>query len=390
MRLWGCHMSNRVPHRVVKQAVHILGDGCAGMSLAAKADELPRHRLTMVIPNGAPEQRDHIWGFWKLAGLEKAVSLARHKWHRLRVITPSGSTLLRCDQHPYHALHRKQWQSDCRKRAKAHGVSFIKQDKLRDDPNAQVLDSRPPPIPDGQMVQHFIGWEIAAPKGSFDPETAILMDFRCDQSRGIHFMYVLPFSDRRALVESTMFAPQREPDTFFEAAMMTYIEQYHHINNYEIERFERGAIPLGRLPRGAGPHIGIGGNGEAIRPSSGYAFAFIQKQIAAAINNASAIGRTTERAGPLVIRRPHKDVDLWMDEVFVMALRHWPTTAPMLFLRMARALSGDEFALFLSGEAGWLLRLKVIIAMPKWIFLKALFRIFLGLKSDTGRLDNVA
>ena len=28
----------------------------------------------------------------------------------------------------------------------------------------------------------------------FDDSTAILMDFRCDQSKGIHFIYFLPFS----------------------------------------------------------------------------------------------------------------------------------------------------------------------------------------------------
>ena len=73
------------------------------------------------------------------------------------------------------------------------------------------------------------------------------------------------------------------------------------------------------------------------------------------------------------MRSPHKLVDLWMDEVFVAVLRHWPARAPALFLRIARALNGDEFALFLSGEARWRLRLKVILAMPKWIFIKAAF-----------------
>ncbi len=44
---------------------------------------------------------------------------------------------------------------------------------------------------------------------------------------------------------------------------------------------------------------------------------------------------------------------------------------PSYFLRMARKLSGDEFALFLSGEANWRLRVKVVLSMPKWVFFKA-------------------
>ncbi len=59
-----------------------------------------------------------------------------------------------------------------------------------------------------------------------------------------------------------------------------------------------------------------------------------------------------------------------MDDVFLHVLRTRPDLAPSLFLRMGSALSGDEFALFLSGEASWTLRLKVIMAMPKWVFVR--------------------
>ena len=45
---------------------------------------------------------------------------------------------------------------------------------------------------------------------------------------------------------------------------------------------------------------------------------------------------------------------------------------------MAKNLSGDEFAKFLSGEANFKLWLKVIFAMPKIPFMKATFEIFKG------------
>ncbi|MEK9925229.1 MAG: hypothetical protein VW736_06320, partial [Alphaproteobacteria bacterium] len=73
----------------------------------------------------------------------------------------------------------------------------------------------------------------------------------------------------------------------------------------------------------------------------------------------------------LPVTTPHKTVDLLMDDVFLHVLRTRPDLAPSLFLRMGSALSGDEFALFLSGEASWTLRLKVIMAMPKWVFVRA-------------------
>ena len=67
-----------------------------------------------------------------------------------------------------------------------------------------------------------------------------------------------------------------------------------------------------------------------------------------------------------------------MDDVFVNVMKDWPDAAPNIFIRMARGLDGDEFALFLSGEATWPLRLKVIFIMPKWIFIRSFTRRIVG------------
>ena len=361
-----------------KQVVHIIGDGCAALSLAARADELPLHLMTVVTPDGAPETKDHIWGFWWINGLDKAAKLAKKKWHFWSIITSQGNAVMSSNRHAYHALQRSKWESDCRQLAKKHGVSFVAQSNLNDTSDAQTLDTRPPFIPINQMFQHFIGWEISAPFGSFDSKTAVLMDFRCDQSRGIHFIYLLPFSNSKALVESTMFSPKRESDIFFETAIEVYLEEYCGVSDFSITRIEKGGIPLGRIPRVKAVNVGFGGNGGAIRPSSGYAFAFIQKQILATIQYAKSKKLQGGTLIPLVIKRPHKLIDLWMDEVFITVLRHKPETAPELFLRMANALDGDQFALFLNGEAGWKIRIKIVMAMPKLIFIKALAFLLTG------------
>jgi lycopene beta-cyclase len=361
-----------------KQFVHLIGDGCAALSLAARADELPMHLMTVVTPDGAPETKDHIWGFWWINGLDKAAKLARKKWHCWSIVTFQGKAVMSSDLHAYHALQRSKWESDCLQLAKKNGVRFVAQSNLYDTPDAQILDSRPPSIPTNQMFQHFIGWEITAPSGSFNSKTAILMDFRCDQSRGIHFIYILPFSKSTALVESTMFAPKREPDIFFETAIKDYLAKYCGVSDFSITRIEKGCIPLGRIPRSKGVNTGFGGNGGAIRPSSGYAFAFIQKQILATIQYAKSNKIQGKTLNPLVIKRPHKLIDLWMDEVFITVLRHKPEMAPELFLKIASALDGDQFSLFLSGEAGWRLRLKVVMAMPKLLFIRALVFLLTG------------
>ena len=351
-----------------KREIRVLGDGCAALSLAARAAELPAHRITLVRPHNAPPETDHIWGFWGGDDMQVAGDIARASWTRWAIVTAEGRVDLESQARPYRALQRSDWTRYCRQAATTAGVTVIEGDAPDSSSPAQLFDSRPPRVPENSMLQHFIGFEVRAAKPVFEPDTVILMDFRVDQSQGMHFIYLLPFSENEALVESTLFSPRTLDETFYEDAIKGYLERYLGLTSFEILRRERGVIPLANLPCRDPAIPGLGGNGGAIRPSSGYAFIFIQKQISHAIEMARVTGR-------LIVKTPHQRVDLWMDAVLLSVLRHWPETAPELFLRMGRALSGDEFARFLSGEAGWSLRLKVVMAMPKWPFIRAVFRL---------------
>ena len=359
--------------------VQIIGDGCAALSLAARAAELPDHEITLVRPAGAPAAAEHIWGFWGGAGLEAATRLARASWASWVIATETDQVVMTSTARPYFALRRSDWTTYCRGRAAAAGVVMLDETlatgagiepgiEPATQPGIQQFDSRPPPVPQGMMLQHFIGLEVRAPTPVFDPQTAILMDFRVDQSHGMHFVYLLPFSPTEALVESTLFSPETLAEEDYLAAIRDYLARHYGVSEFETLHRERGVIPLGQLKRRDPAIEGIGGNGGAIRPSSGYAFIFIQRQIDNAIREAGATGR-------LAVTSPHKGIDLAMDAVLLTVLRHWPETAPELFLRMGKALTGDEFVRFLNGEADWGLRLKVVMAMPKLPFLRGALRL---------------
>ena len=192
------------------------------------------------------------------------------------------------------------------------------------------------------------------------------MDFRCDQSRGIHFIYVLPYSDRRALVESTMFSPKIEDDGFYENAIARYLKDQLGVDNAMVLRREKGAIPMAELrgPERRAQTIPIGARGGAIRPSSGYAFSFIQKQISTLVKALSSQSLPENAA-------PHQPIDLMMDRIFLKVIARRPALAPRIFAAMGKALSGDEMAIFMSGRATMGLRFKVVMAMPKWPFILA-------------------
>ena len=355
--------------------IEIIGDGCAALSLAARASEL-NYSLTLIKPSDAPPTKDHVWGFWSDPLLRPAQKLARATWKKWAIITHTDCVVLDSESRPYNAFKRSDWTKHCKELAESAKVALIEEAEWQKSADSLVFDTRPPIVPSGCMLQHFQGIEVKTKQPCFDKDMAILMDFRVDQSRGMHFIYLLPYSTTEALVESTLLSTELVDEEFYSSSIEAYLKEHCKVKEFSITHQEKGVIPLGKLAPHDAKIPGLGSNAGATRPASGYAFLFIQKQIDTAIklaNSGKQIG----------FKNPHKRVDLWMDSVFLTVLKHWPEHGPNMFLRMGKALSGDQFVKFMSGDAGWLIRLKVIFAMPKWPFVKALTKHILPTRKTT-------
>ena len=347
----------------MKSETHIIGDGCSAMMLAARADELESHNLTVVRPDGAPASKDHMLGFWNTPGLKYAERVSRKSWSNWSIITDSGEFKMSSERHAYHVMHKTEFLRSCKIKAEMNDVKFIEQKESEQLRPKHVFDSRPPKANKNAMLQHFLGQEIEVERPVFDDSTAILMDFRVDQTHGMHFIYLLPFSPTRALVESTLFSTKILEDEFYIDSINQYLSSHYGVSPKEIIHQEKGVIPMGNLSRHDPQIPGLGANAGAIRPASGYTFVFMHQQIQRAINDA-------RKGKKLKFKRPHKSVDVWMDGVLLTVLRHWPNQGPILFSRMAEKLTGDEFIQFMSGKATWGIRMKVIMAMPKLPFIR--------------------
>ena len=357
--------TNGLASTVRSHLVTLLGSGCASLSLASQAKEFPNHNFEVVESISYPDPLDHIWGFWHMPWLREPFNISRERWYKWNIITINKNIMLETNRYPYCAIHRYKWINYCKEKSKASGVRFSLNKGY--GISEQVLDSRPPRSGPGTIIQHFLGQEIISNKEIFDPSTATLMDFRCDQSKGLHFIYVLPFSRKTALVESTIFSKSILHEDFYKSAIKKYLSVLHDCESYNIVREERGKIPMGEILPFNPSLTGIGANGGAVRPSSGYTFNFIQKQIRQIILEASP-GKL------LTVCSPHSPFELTMDKIFLAVLNSKPELAPDLFIALAKSLNGDEFALFLSGEAGVRIWTKVIAAMPKIPFLLEVFK----------------
>ena len=131
------------------------------------------------------------------------------------------------------------------------------------------------------LKQHFIGWFINAPKGSFDPDKILFMDFNIPQKQQTRFLYLLPQNDRQALVEYTLFSKDLLTIKEYEDGIKTYLKSMN-ITTYQIEEKEQGNIPMSCYPfnRSNTPSLlHIGTAGCWTKASTGFTFMKTVRQI---------------------------------------------------------------------------------------------------------------
>lgn len=139
-----------------------------------------------------------------------------------------------------------------------------------------VIDARGPERLEAPRIagyQKFLGLELelAAPSGL---ERPILMDARVAQIGGYRFMYALPFTPTRVLLEDTYFSDTPELDR---ATLRNGIVQYAIGRGFSIERVIReevGVLPLpARLhPPSLATPLAAGYRGGWFHPTTGYSF----------------------------------------------------------------------------------------------------------------------
>jgi lycopene beta-cyclase len=353
--------------------IAIIGGGSAGMALASKLDNLS---ATVFEPKTAAE-RDCSWALWaQPEQLEQLSSAIRGSWDKWRLVDHSGEVIHQSNEYRYTSLSSGQYLQHCEASLK-DSVNLVRaavDDLVAEGKGGQfsadgqaykaktIYDSRPPIMGDNILRQHFVGWEISTKEPIADADIATLMDFRVDQSRGLHFIYVLPYSDRHLLVESTMISNQLEAKDWYRNAISQWLAD-RNIQMQSQLREEYGVIPMAALQPQNTQVLTVGAAGGSVRLSSGYAFSTIQAQMATL---AEAIS-----AGEREVPAPFSRRLIFMDRVFNRALSTQPDRGVGLFMAPGKALDAEEFARFMLGNAGAMEWAKVIMVMPKWSFIQA-------------------
>ncbi|MBF9235993.1 Lycopene cyclase [Hymenobacter sp. BT683] len=283
----------------------IVGGGAAGLSLAYHMAQEPRlaAQKVLIIEPEAKDQNDRTWSYWSNTPMVFD-GLAAHEWRQIAFRSPGFDKVIDLGTYRYRMIRGLDYYQFIRA-ALADNPQFTTArgtvEKLENLPHGvsvsssageftarYAFDSRPPDLaklkrPENYryLLQHFVGWEVETEVDAFNPEVVEFMDFRGEQHHEARFVYVLPFSPRKALVEYTLFSETPLAKSEYEAAIREYLTSLLGESSYRIVAEETGAIPMTDhpLPAKAGAHIiNLGTRGGRAKASTGYAFKRIQQQ----------------------------------------------------------------------------------------------------------------
>ena len=366
----------------------IVGGGCAGLSLGVHVVEAARRagracpRVEIVEPREA-YARDRTWCGWRF-GEHPFTAAVSHRWQRWAVQEGSRRIVRASARHPYECIPADAFYRLAQARLgparlrlgtsvtaiEDRGDHVVVETSAGTLRAAMVFDSRPETpgeqtetgVDEVSLLQHFVGWEITAPRPCFDPDVVEMMDFAVSQARGLHFMYMLPFSDRTALVEATYISPAGLDAAQYEADIRGWLERRYGLREFTVEFREAGRIPMSTRParpRSSPRVVQIGLRGGLAKPSTGYAFAAIQE-----FSAGLAARIVASPDGPVEPPEARGAAVVAMDRVFLSYLDRHPGRGPALFADLFEKLPPDLLCRFLTDHGSPLDGLRVMAATP--------------------------
>lgn len=387
-----------------------LGGGCATLSLLTRLIESGAciDKRFLIIDPSDKKSNDRTWCFWE-KGSGYFEKLVHHEWGELDFKQPRFSDSLDMDGYRYKMIRGIDFYEYCLQVLQASGQVDFLQDEITDwsiektDSQGEILNSSGEilritgkktekisvkanlifnsiPLDLGKkqpgvvnLLQHFKGVIVESDQFNFDPHRATLMDFRVSQTEGTTFIYVLPLSKNKALVEYTLFTADLLSTEQYNQGIADYITTYLGVSDYKIVEEEFGIIPMTsqQFPWYANGAFNIGTAGGQTKGSSGYTFQFIQKrsaQLAALLQNSSDWSKLKSTLIQLQgdAKRFH-----FYDRVLlnVLAANYYP--GDQVFATLFEKNPAHRVFQFLDNETNLLQELQIISTLPTWPFLKA-------------------
>ena len=320
--------------------------------------------------------RDNFFGFWMTDWMRPFENLIQKKWHQWQISNRESEINHNDSKNPYCVISYKTWKNYCldtQNNLEIKNKKVIKYYQkenyfkiITDDQKEyfaeKIYDSRSNKEKNNELIQHFFGINIITENKIFNQKKLTLMHFT-DEENLLHFIYILPFSSNSALIESTVFSKRIFSENWYRNKIDKYMKEIG-IVNFKEQSSENGVIPMffsDIKPAINSNIINIGIRGGACKPSTGYVFSFLIRQI-------QQLKKTNKNNVSV-----HHFLERKMDKIFLNYLKNNKENGTS-FINLAKNLNGREFQTFMMGESSLLTKLKIIKSMPKLPFIKAMLR----------------
>jgi lycopene beta-cyclase len=221
------------------------------------------------------------------------------------------------------------------------------------------------------LWQHFKGIVVEFEAPILHADVARLMDFNVPQKGATAFMYMLPMSTSKVLIEYTLFSEHILPIQAYDEVLNSYIAAHFPNRNYNITHAELGAIPMTHhvFATQTAPIFTIGTLSGAVKASTGYAFQFIQAQ------SAQITAQLAE--GIAIDTDMHQSRHRFYDAVLLYILQHQKMEGKKIFSRIFKHNKAATIFKFLSNTSSFIEDILVMRSLPTRIFLPAALRVLL-------------
>ena len=372
----------------------IVGAGAAGLHLAlAMLDQSYfDDKRILIFDKDSKDRNDKTWSYWEV-GKGRWDNIIQYEWKS--ALFYKGNHNIEMDLKPYRykqirSLDFYRYALD--RILVSNNIEFIKEkvDLLNETENnveiitnkacytvGHCFDGRICPAfknhDDGfiRILQHFNGWTISFENPVFDSSNFTMMDFRASIDDNTSFMYVLPVSEKKALVEFTFFTEQAVKRHVYENSIVDYIQRYISSEPYEILEKEKGVIPMTDFPFHKYSSLQItkiGTAGSWVRSSTGYSFKNAER-------NARTIVHNIESNRPIEEGILKKKA-MWYDTILLDILKHENNLGPEIFRQLYARNKIGAVLKFLDGETSLLEDVRIIFSLNPLPFLRAVGRCY--------------
>lgn len=375
----------------------IAGMGCAGLSLAMQLKNSPvSFQHVLLVDKSLKNENDRTWCFWtkeKNTWYEKIIS---KKWNHFLFKSNDFEKQLELDPYEYCMIRGLDFYTHCLTELNKDKrfqivtediteISSLEKSAILKTKNQQYsskyifnsafrnLDIRPKHV---DFVQHFKGWLIETPQEVFDETCPTFMDFTVNQYDDCRFIYVIPYSKCKALIEYTGFSPNALADDDYDREILNYIKTKLKINSYKIIETEKGIIPMTEnefINPFGNRIINIGTAGGSSKPSTGYTFYFIQK------NTQNIISQMLLNKG--IVAPKQKARFLLYDKILLDVLNKKGVAAEKLFSVLFQKNITKNLLAFLNEESTVFEDLAILNSVPKKTFASSAIKKIINGKS---------